>query len=169
MRIDVVWNINLEKVERRQKVDNFGRLLHLCFLYVYIPCKHFFFIYIRKIWSDGRNIFSCYRDERGGREKRARKQIAWYERIITPKLSHERNNQLQELSHNEYNALRKVVRTHGKKTSKKHDVFLDKVDKKKISNSFNNKWKTKRCNRFIFEKIPICFIRNADFSFSFLN
>lgn len=137
MRIDVVWNINFVKVERRQKVDNFGRLLHLCFLYVYIFCKYFF-IYIRKISSDGRNIFSYYRDERGGWEK-ARKQIAWYERIITPKLSHERNNRLQELSHNEYNALRKVVRTHGKKTSKKHDVFLDKVGKRKISNSFNNK------------------------------
>lgn len=46
-----------------------------------------------------------------------------------------------------------MVRAHmGKKTSKKHDVFLDKVGKKKISNSFNNKQKTMRCNRFIFVK-----------------
>lgn len=114
-----MWNINFEKVERRkQKVDNFGRLLHLSVSsYIFTSSANIFLFTLRKISSDSRNIFSRYRDERGGGGggegwEKARKQIAWYERIITPKLSHERNNRLQELSHNEYNALRKVWYAH---------------------------------------------------------
>lgn len=60
------------------------------------------------------------------KKKKTRSQIPRYEGIIAPKLSHERNKQLQELSHNEYNALRKVARTHGK-NFKKHVGFFVNV------------------------------------------
>lgn len=48
-------------------MDNFGRLLHLSVSsYIFTSSANIFLFTLRKISSDSRNIFSRYRDERGG-------------------------------------------------------------------------------------------------------